>query len=110
MKGLSTEIKFALNTIIEGLNYNFFSPDGSNDDIESYVDTLDSEKMKKIMESKISSFASAKKILDKWINSPNAPERDTIVHYLEQLIDAGDNALVVLRKGLAGSINYDELL
>ena len=109
MKGLSTEIKFALNTIIEGLNYNFFSPDGSNDDIESYVDTLDSEKMKKIMESKISSFASAKKILDKWINSPNAPERDTIVHYLEQLIDAGDNALIVLRKGLAGSINYDEL-
>lgn len=109
MKGLSTEIKFALNTIIEGLNYNFFSPDGSNDDIESYVDTLDSEKMKKIMESKISSFASAKKILDKWINSPNAPERDTIVHYLEELIKAGDNALVVLRKGLAGSINYDEL-
>ena len=109
MKGLSTEIKYALNTIIEGLNYNFFSPDGSNDDIESYVDTLDSEKMKKIMESKISSFASAKKILDKWINSPNAPERDTIVHYLEQLIDAGDNALIVLRKGLAGSINYDEL-
>lgn len=109
MKGLSTEIKFALNTIIEGLNYNFFSPDGSNNDIESYVDTLDSEKMKKIMESKISSFASAKKILDKWINSPNAPERDTIVHYLEELIKAGDNALVVLRKGLAGSINYDEL-
>ena len=109
MKGLSTEIKYALNTIIEGLNYNFFSPDGSNDDIESYVDTLDSEKMKKIMESKISSFASAKKILDKWINSPNAPEKDTIIHYLEQLIDAGDNALVVLRKGLAGSINYDEL-
>ena len=109
MRGLSTEIKFALNTIIEGLNYNFFSPDGSNDDIESYVDTLDSEKMKKIMESKISSFASAKKILDKWINSPNAPEKDTIIHYLEQLIDAGDNALVVLRKGLAGSINYDEL-
>lgn len=110
MKGLSTEIKFALNTIIEGLNYNFFSPDGSNDrDIETYVDSLEAEKMKKVMDSKISSFNSAKKILDKWITSPNSPDKTTIVHYLEELIGAGENALGVLRKGLAGSINYDEL-
>lgn len=110
MKGLSTEIKFALNTIIEGLNYNFFSPDGSNDrDIETYVDSLEAEKMKKVMDSKISSFNSAKKILDKWITSPNSPDKTTIVYYLEELIGAGENALGVLRKGLAGSINYDEL-
>ena len=110
MKGLSTEIKFALNTIIEGLNYNFFSPDGSNDrDIETYVDSLEAEKMKKVMDSKISSFNSAKKILDKWITSPNSPDKTTIVHYLEELIGAGENALGVLRKGLAGSINYDDL-
>lgn len=110
MKGLSTEIKFALNTIIEGLNYNFFSPDGSNDrDIETYVDSLEAEKMKKVMDSKISSFNSAKKILDKWITSPNSPDKTTIVYYLEELIEAGENALGVLRKGLAGSINYDEL-
>ena len=110
MKGLSTEIKFALNTIIEGLNYNFFSPDGSNNrDIETYVDSLEAEKMKKVMDSKISSFNSAKKILDKWITSPNSPDKTTIVHYLEELIEAGENALGVLRKGLAGSINYDEL-
>ena len=110
MKGLSTEIKFALNTIIEGLNYNFFSPDGSNDrDIETYVDSLEAEKMKKVMDSKISSFNSAKKILDKWITSPNSPDKTTIVYYLEELIEAGENALGVLRKGLAGSINYDDL-
>ena len=84
MKGLSTEIKFALNTIIEGLNYNFFSPDGSNNrDIETYVDSLEAEKMKKVMDSKISSFNSAKRILDKWITSPNSPDKTTIVHYLE---------------------------
>ena len=40
MLGLSTEIEYALNTIIEGLNYNFFSYDGTSDesvDIEAYV-------------------------------------------------------------------------
>ena len=65
MKGLSTEIEYALNTIIEGLNYNFFSPDGTNGDdeardIESYVQELEPERMKKIMESKTSSFNSGR--------------------------------------------------
>lgn len=114
MKGLSTEIEYALNTIIEGLNYNFFSPNGTQQDedfqdIELYVQNLDPEKMKVIMESKVSSFNSAKKILDKWMNSPNAPNVKTIKDYLTRVISAGDVAIDILRKALAGSINFDEL-
>lgn len=97
MRGLSSEIQLALDTIIDGLNYDF------------NIDLLEDEKMKKIMDSKVSSFNSAKKILDRWINSPNAPENTTLVRYVEKLIDAGNKALGVLRKGLAGSINFEEL-
>lgn len=114
MKGLSTEIEFALNTIIEGLNYNFFSSDSTDTDdeardIETYVQELEPERMKKIMDSKTSSFNSAKKILDKWMNSPNAPNETTIRDYIERVVYAGESALEILRKALAGSINFDTL-
>lgn len=114
MKGLSTEIQYALNTIIEGLNYNFFSPNGTQEDeefqdIETYVQNLEPERMKVIMESKVSSFNSAKKILDKWMNSPNAPNPETIKDYLTRVISAGDVAIDILRKALAGAIDFDEL-
>lgn len=114
MRGLSTEIQYALNTIIEGLNYNFFSPNGTKEDedfqdLESYVQNLDPEKMKVIMESKVSSFNSAKKILDKWMNSPNAPNIETIRDYITRVISAGDVAIDILRKALAGTIDFDEL-
>ncbi len=112
MQGLSTEIEYALITIIEGLNYNFFSFDESSDepqDIETIVQSLDAEKMKIIMESKVSSFNSAKKILDRWINSPNAPSVKTIKRYINSVIIAGENAISVLRKALAGEIDYDLL-
>lgn len=97
MRGLSNEIQLALDTIIEGLNYEF------------QIELLDEDKMKKIMDSKVSSFNSAKKILDKWVNSPNAPEKTTLRNYIEQLVEAGDNAIKVLRQGLAGTINFNEL-
>ena len=113
MRGLSTEISYALNTIIEGLNYNFFSTDGTNNledqDIETYLQSLDAEKMKTIMESKISSFNSAKKILNTWMSSPNAPDKETIKYYIERVIRAGESATEVLRKALASDINYDLL-
>lgn len=115
MIGLGNDIELALETIIEGLNYNFFSPNGNmgaSDDEESigeYVITLDPEKMRKIMESKVSSFNSAKKILDKWMNSPNAPHNDKIRDYIERILYSGESALGILRKGLGGSINFDEL-
>ena len=114
MRGLSTEIEYALTTIIEGLNYNFFSPDGTNEDlepqdIETYVQSLDAEKMRKIMESKTSSFNSAKKILDRWMTSPNAPSAEKIRGYIERVIDAGESAIDTLRTALAGEIKFDEL-
>jgi len=114
MKGLSKEIELALNTIIEGLNYNFFSSDGTNksqkaSDIADYVKELEPEKMKKIMESKTSSFNSAKKILDKWIGSPNAPSKETIRKYINSVIKAGESALKTLRIALSVNIDFDEL-
>ena len=113
MKGLSTEIEYALTTIIDGLNYNFFSTSGTEDledqDIETYVQNLDAERMKTIMESKVSSFNSAKKILNKWMGSPNAPSKSVIRNYIHRVILAGDSAVGVLRKALAGSIDFRKL-
>lgn len=111
MRGLSTEIKEALDTIIEGLNHDFFAVRekryrANGNEID---DDLDSEKMRKIMESKISSFASAKKILDKWVNSRNAPDKPTIIEYIEKLISSGEVAMNVLRKGLSEKIDYKTL-
>ncbi len=115
MKNLSLDIELALETIIEGLNYNFFSPhgnEGASDDDESiqeYVVSLEPEKMKKIMESKVSSFNSAKKILDRWMNSPNAPSNDKIRDYIERILYAGESALGILRTGLGNKIDYSLL-
>lgn len=115
MRNLSADIELALETIIEGLNYNFFSPDGSNgssdddESIQEYVVSLEAEKMKKVMDSKVSSFNSAKKLLDRWINSPNAPKKEKIRDYIERILYAGESALGILRQGLGTSINYDLL-
>ncbi len=116
MKGLSLEIEYALNTIIEGLNYNFFAPDGTQSDselepeeVEDYIQKLDPEKMKGIMESKTSSFKSAKQILDRWMSSPNAPSQDKIAEYIQKVIDAGESAIGTLRIALSTKINFDIL-
>lgn len=109
MKGLSTEIEYALSTIIDGLNYEFFPDKGEDEDIESYVMGLEPERMKKITESKTSSFNSAKKILDRWMNSPNAPSQEKIEGYIRRVITAGESAISTLRKALAGSIDFSTL-
>lgn len=97
MRGLSDEIKLALDTIIKGLSYKF------------NIEDLEDEKMKRIMDSKISSFNSAKKILDKWMNSQNSPSKETIKSYLKKLIIGGEKALIFLRKALKTSINFDDI-
>ena len=115
MKGLSTEIEVALITIIEGLNYNFFATDGTNtdevtvEDIETYIKDLDAEKMQVIMKSKTSSFQSAKHILERWMNSPNAPHKEKVVMYINRLIKSGESAIGILRKALAGTIDFSTL-
>lgn len=115
MKGLSKEIEQALNTIIEGLSYNFFSPNGTNGEdlteteVENYIQELEPEKMRKITDSKISSFKSAKNILDKWMGSPNAPSVEVVRDYIERVTYAGDSALDILRKALSATIDFDNL-
>ena len=100
MKGLSKGIEKSLQIVLEGLNHNFFEGEGT---------MLDSDKMKRIMDSKVSAFNSAKMILNKWINSPNAPSKTTIVKYVKQLIKSGDSAIKVLEKALEEDINYKGL-
>ena len=113
MKGLGTDIAPALDTIIEGLNYNFFTADGSSPDdtkeIDEYVLSLDPDKMKKIMESKASSFNSAKKILNMWMGSPNAPTKELTRDYIERIVYAGDSAIDILRQAFVLEIDYSAL-
>jgi len=98
MEGLSQDIKLALDTVIEGLEYKF-----------SELDMLNPEKMQIIMKSKVSSFSSAKEILIKWASSPNAPTKSTLSTYIGEVIEAGDKALLTLRHALRKKIDYSEL-
>ena len=98
MDGLSSDIKLALDSVIEGLEYKF-----------DEADLINAEKMQIIMKSKVSSFASAKEILIKWAGSPNAPSKNTLSTYIGDVIEAGDKALLTLRHALRKKINYEGL-
>lgn len=108
-----SDIGVGLDSMIEGLNYNFFSLDGtSNDDtkeMEEFVLSLEPEKMKKIMESKASSFNSAKEILNMWMSSPDAPKKKIARDYIERIVYAGDSALGILRDAYVMDIDYTKL-
>lgn len=97
MRGLSEEIKTALDITIEGLQYKID------------LSLVDEDKMRKATESKISSFASAKKLLKKWIESPNSPNPSTLKKYVKSIISAGDEAIVTLREALTTNIDFKEL-
>lgn len=98
MIGLSDDIKLALDTIIDGLEYKFRADDLENPD-----------KMQIIMKSKVSSFNSAKEILMVWANSPNSPSTSTLLEYVSEVVDAGDKAMLTLRHALRQPIDYAEL-
>lgn len=102
-----------LDVIIEGLNYNFFSVDGTVDDgtkeMEEYVLSLEPERMKKIIESKSSSFSSAKNILNRWMSSPAAPKKEVARDYIERIVYAGDSAIDILRSAYIMDIDYADL-
>lgn len=98
MIGLSEDIKLALDTVIEGLEYRFED-----------ADLEEPEKMQIIMKSKVSSFNAAKEIVMKWANSPNAPSTGTLVHYVEGIVNAGDKAVITLRHALRTAIDYSEV-
>jgi len=97
MKGLSSDIELAVKTILEGLAY----------DIN--IDVVEDDKMRQAMDAKVSSFKYAKEVLDKWQNSPNAPNTDTLKAYVEQLVIAGDDSIMELRDALRKDIDYEKL-
>lgn len=97
MRGLSKEIESAIKSMLTGLSYPI------------KVDLLDDDKVKVTMDSKLSSFNSTKKLLNKWINSENAPSHDNIKYYATQLMEAGYDALENLREALSKDIDYANL-
>lgn len=107
------DIGVGLDSMIEGLNYNFFSIDGKPVDdtkeMEEFVLSIEPDKMKKIMEAKASSFTSAKKILNMWMSSPDAPNKTVARDYIERIVYAGDSALGTLRNAYLMDIDYTKL-
>jgi hypothetical protein len=97
MKGLSKDIEIAVDTVIEGLEY------------ETDMSLVDADKVKTIVKAKVDSFKYGKELLLRWQNSNNAPNDDTLKKYVKRLIKAGDIALDVLRKALRTKIDYDDL-
>lgn len=97
MKGLSSDIELAINTILDGL------------ELPIELNEIDDANVKRVMDSKVSSFKYSKELLDKWLNSPNAPSDDTLRAYVIRLVDAGDDSLETLRKALGKPINYEEI-
>jgi hypothetical protein len=97
LKGLSKDIELAIDSIIEGLEY----------DIN--ISELDQTKLKNLMKSKQNSFKNAKDMINKWDNSQNSPNPDKLKAYIERLVDAGDSALRSLRSLLREKVNYEEI-
>ena len=101
MKGLFNEIESALKTTIKGLEYDFFSG--------FLEDEVDAEKMKSLAKSKLNSLAGAKKMIDKWIDSPNKPSDKKLLKYVNQIIEAGESSITTLRIALDKKIDFDNL-
>lgn len=97
MIGLSGDIENAVNTILDGL------------ELVIEIQEIDDDKIRKVMDSKVDSFKYSKELLDKWVNSPNAPSEDKLRAYIVRLVKAGDSSLETLRKALAKKIDYEEL-
>ena len=97
MKGLSFHIESALQSIIQGL------------ELEIEVYQLDDDKLRTSMASKIASFNSAKKLLNTWVNSENAPSKTKVISYARKLVKSGDGAINNLQIALGKKIDFDGL-
>ena len=97
MKGLSKDIEIAVETVIEGLEY------------ETDMSLVDADKVKTIVKAKVDSFKYGKDLLVRWQNSNNAPSDEVLKKYVRRLVKAGDIALKVLRNALRSKIDYNEL-
>lgn len=96
-RGLSSDIELAIQDSIEGLQFDLGVTD------------IEDNKMKAAVKSKISSFSSAKKLLEKWVNSPNAPNHTKIQEYTSELVDAGEVAKEQMRTALRKKVKWHEL-
>jgi hypothetical protein len=101
MLGLYTEIELALDALIQGLNYNFI------EDVN--LDEVDDEKMKALAKSKLEALSGAKKIINRWIDSPNRPSDIKIRKYVSDIVDGGEASITLLRKALSKEINFKNL-
>lgn len=97
MRGLAGDIELAVKTILDGL------------ELPIDIDVIDDDKIKRVMDSKVSSFKYSKELLDSWINSPNAPSQANLKQYVERLVEAGDSSIETLRQALGKKIDYTEL-
>jgi hypothetical protein len=97
MRGLSGDIQEALEIVVEGLNF------------KMDIDFIEPDKIKASMDSKLVSFRTAKELLSKWVNSPNAPSESKFNNYVEKLITSGESSIKTLRKALRAPINYSTL-
>lgn len=97
MKGLSSDIQAALDVVIEGLDY------------KMVVDLIEPDKVKESMQSKLEAFRTAKKLLQKWVNSPNAPGESKFIFYVESIIGSGEKSITILRKALKAKVDFDTL-
>lgn len=97
MQGLSSDIQSALDVVIEGLDYKF------------EVDLIEPDKIKESMDSKLDSFRTAKELLEKWVNSPNAPGEKRFSHYVQRIIDTGESSVEILRKALRAKVDFSSL-
>ena len=101
MRGLSSEIKIALETIVEGLKYDFLGT--------QTLEEVEPERVQSIAKSKTSSLSGAKKMIDRWIDSPNRPSDTVIKKHIQDVVDAADTSLGILRRALSLKINFDKL-
>jgi hypothetical protein len=97
MRNLSDDIEYAVANCIEILQFKVDISKVSSDRIES------------VMKSKVDTFASCKELIISWQNSVNAPSNTKLRSYIEDLVNAGEDSLDVLRKALRKDINPKDL-
>lgn len=97
MKGLSEDLEVAIKNCIETLDY---SVD---------ISEVDSDKLAKLMQSKIDSFTFTKELISAWELSSNAPSYEKLERYIKDIIKAGESSIETLRLALRKKINYSEL-
>lgn len=97
MKGLSEDLEIAIQNCIETLGH------------KVDIITVDSDKLAKLMQSKIDSFIFTKQLISDWELSSNAPSPAKLERYIRDIIDAGENSIETLRLALRKDINFNSL-